>query len=91
MDPYAEMAEAIIQKQVLVLAEIALERARKVTGIEVDSAGHVQKVPGGAQAIEELIKQYQELLGPAGISFARDAALPIAKQHPEITLPQALR
>jgi len=91
MDPYAQMAEAIIQKQVLILAGMAIERASKVKGLTLDSSGHVTAVKDGEHTLEELIAQFQELLGPAGISFARDAALPIAKQHPEIQLPKALQ
>ena len=90
MDPYAQIAEAIIQKQVLVLQDMALARARSVQGLELDAAGHVKAVTGGKDVIEALIKQYQELLGPAGISFARDAAHPIILKNPSLPLPQAL-
>jgi len=91
MDPYTQIAESIVQKLVLVLEGMALDRARKVSGLQIDAAGHVQSVQGGAATIESLIKEYQQLLGPASVSFARDAAHPIIKQHPDIEIPQALR
>ena len=91
MEAYAQVAEAIIQKLHLVLQEMAFEHARKVSGIELDATGHVRSVAGGSSALESLVKEYQELLGPAAISFAHDAALPLIKQHPELALPQVLR
>lgn len=90
-DPYVQIAEAIIEKLTLVLKEMSLERARSVPGLELDAFGHVVAVPGRATTLEGLVRAYQELLGPAGISFARSAAHPIVVAHPEIMLPPSLK
>lgn len=92
MNPYEEIAQAIIQKQMLVIGgSIALSRARKVNGLEVDEGGNVKKISDNAvPALEELVIQYSELLGPAGISFAKDAALPVIAKNPGLLLPRSL-
>lgn len=92
MTPYSQIAEAIIQKQILVLGKpIAVERARRVSGLLIDDDGKVRDFPSdGTAALETLVNQYFELLGPAGISFSRDAALPIITENPGIALPRAL-
>lgn len=93
MNPYEEIAEAIIQKQMIVIGgNIALSRARKVPGLEVDEGGKVKKISEKAvEALEELVIQYSELLGPAGISFAKDAALPVIAKNPGLLLPRSLQ
>ena len=93
MTPYETIAESIIQKQILVLGQmIALERAGRVKGLEIDGNGKVKRLLGNTiEILENLIGQYQELLGPAAISFSKDAALPIIKQNPGLALPRALQ
>jgi hypothetical protein len=93
MTPYEQIAGAIIQKQMVVLgADIALTRARKVPGLEVGDGGVVSKITGDTgAALEALVGEYQELLGPAALSFARDAARPVIKNNPALTLPRALQ
>lgn len=93
MNPYEEIAQAIIQKQMIVIGgNIALSRARKVPGLEVGEGGKVKKLSEKpVDAIEELIIQYSELLGPAGVSFAKDAALPIVAKNPGLLLPRSLQ
>lgn len=93
MDAYQEMAEAIIKKQILVLGQqIAIERAKKVSGIAMDESGNIQSIGGnGLDVVEKLIETYQELLGPAGLSFAKDAAEPIIKNNPGVSLPKSLQ
>ena len=90
---YEEIAGAIIQKQVLVLGKlIALERARKAQGLTLGDDGVVQEIIGNAiDVLENLIDQYRELLGPAAISFAKDAALATIKKNPSLSLPRALQ
>ena len=90
---YEEIAGAIIQKQVLVLGKlIALERARKAQGLTLGEDGNVQEIIGNAiDVLENLIDQYRELLGPAAISFAKDAARPTIAKNQGLSMPRALQ
>lgn len=93
MTPYEEIAAALIQKYTLVLGKvIAIERACRVSGVEVDEEGNIRKFPdnGAVETLEQLVIQYVDLLGPAGISFAKDSALPTVKRNPGLQLPRSL-
>lgn len=90
--PYSEIAEAIIKKLGLVLGEsITIERARRVEGLSIGDDGNVKEVTGNvADVLEKLIDQYRELLGPAAIYFAKDAARSTIAQNQDLTLPRSL-
>lgn len=93
MTTYMEMAQAIINKHISVLGEtIAVNRAKRVQGLKMGDAGQVEELSDGPPTgiIEELIKQYAELLGSAAISFSKDAALPIIKKNPGLELSRSL-
>ena len=93
MDTYQQMVQAIIRKQISVLgAQIAIDRARKVSGLDVDESGAVKSLSGnGVEVLEKLVTVYQDLLGPAGLSFCRDAAGPIIKKNSGLQLPKVLQ
>lgn len=93
MTPYEEIADAIIQKLSLVLGkDIALARARNSAGLSINYKGRVEKISGDpTTALDGLLGQYQELLGPAAVSFAKIAALPISKKNPGLILPPMLQ
>lgn len=95
MTTYTEMAQTIINKHISVLGKtIAVNRAKRVQGLKMGDAGQVEELSDGApptDIIEELIKQYAELLGSAAISFSKDAALPIIKKNPGLELSRSLK
>ncbi len=93
MTPYEEMAEAIVQKFTLVLgSDIASARAHNVVGIVMSAEGRVETLSGDpTNDLESLVVQYQELLGPAALSFAKDATMPIIKKNPGLALPRTLQ
>jgi hypothetical protein len=92
MNPYEQIAQFIIEKFMLVVGgAIAVERARKVSDLTVDDNGKITAFTGDDKTVIALIEQYQELLGPAGISFARDAARPVVTQNPKLLFPDILR
>lgn len=93
MTPYEEIAQLIIRKQMLVLGEaIAVERAKRTQGLELDAQGNVKFLSSeGSKILENLLNQYYELLGPAGLSFAREAALGVLVKNPTLAVPPGLR
>lgn len=93
MTPYEEIAESIVQKHMQVLGKtIALKRARSAGGIGVDENGAIKTLGNDPVAtLERLLTQYQELLGPTALSFARDAARPILKKNSQLLIPAALK
>jgi pimeloyl-ACP methyl ester carboxylesterase len=93
MDEYQELAQAIIDKQGTILGmDMALDRARRVSGLVIDGSGHITAVPENSlEMLKSLIGSYEQLLGPIGITFAKDAIKDVVQHNPDLVLPELLR
>lgn len=81
-EQYKSVMSEIITKQSVILGpDMAIMRAKKVSGIEVDEKGVVVSVSGDpADALKRLIDTYVELSG----QIVRNALGPIFTKYPEI-------
>jgi len=93
MTPYEEMANAIIQKQTLVLGEtITSDIVSRVDGLTLKEDRSVSITAEDAcDVIERLVAQFRGLLGAAAVLFARDAAALIIKENVGLQVPLSLR
>lgn len=63
---YLLLLSEIVTKMSVVFGDIAILRARSVTGLVVDNKGNIISIKGDAvQALKELIASYVELSGQA--------------------------
>lgn len=64
-EQYKALMSEVIQKQSIILGpEMAIARAKKVTGLSVSDDGRVNDIQGDSQAVlEKLVDQYVELSG----------------------------
>lgn len=91
MDIIAQIVDKIIKEQEAIIGPIALEQAQKVPGIKVDESKHEITVSGNKKTIlEDLVKQYEKLFGPASIEVCRDAARSLISKAPKEQVPQLL-
>lgn len=90
MDISAQIVEKIIKAQENIIGPIALEQAQKVAGITIDTGNHVTVEGDKKSALENLVKQYEKLFGPASIEVCRDAVRNIVSQAPKDQIPQLL-
>lgn len=92
MNDYTDLAQAIITKQVTILGkELALDRARRVSGCKIDDNGMVVAITGDKlSVVGDLVESYQQLLGEVAITFSQEAAKTVVRLHPDITLPAML-
>lgn len=91
MDIYAEMVEKIIQEQENIIGPVALEQARKVSGLQFDLDKHQVILEGNKMDIlEKLVRQYQHLFGQASVEVCKDAVKGIVEQVPKDQIPQIL-
>lgn len=92
MDIYAQIAEKIIEHQETIIGPVAIEQAKKVSGMTVDWGNHVITISGDQKtALDELVEQYKNLFGQISVEVSREAA---AKPLAELTLeqrPESLR
>ncbi len=75
------MSEIIIKQGVILGPDMAVARARKVSGIEVASDGNVTKISGDpSEALKNLVDTYVELSG----QIVKNALGSIFTKYPEI-------
>lgn len=91
MDILSQVAEKIIRAQEAIIGPIAIEQAKKVSGLEVDWAKHEVKIHGDEKhIIEDLVHEYEHLFGRASIEVCRDASKSLINQIPKDQIPSSL-
>lgn len=92
MDLFSQMAEKIIKEQEGIIGPIALEQAKKVSGLSVDMQKHEIKITGNkTDVLEHLVEQYKHLFGQASIEVCKDAVRTIISKVPSNEVPALLR
>lgn len=77
----AVMSEIIIKQSVILGPDMAVARAKKVSGIEIGDKGEVLSISGdAADALKRLIDTYVELSG----QIVKNALGPIFTKYPDI-------
>ena len=91
MDIFAQIAEKIIKEQETIIGPVALEQARKVSGLIINWEKHEVKLEGDKKEIvEKLVEQYEYLFGQASVEVCKDAVKDIISQIPQNQRPQLL-
>lgn len=92
MDIFSQMAEKIIKEQEGVIGPVALEQAKKVSGLSVDWTKHDIKISGNKTAVlEHLVEQYKHLFGQASVEVCKDAVRGILSKIPKEQVPALLQ
>ena len=92
MDIFAQVVSKIIKEQESIIGPIALEQARKVQGLSVDTQKNEVKFAGNEkQIVESLIDQYKHLFGKESVEVCRDAARSFITQMPKDQIPAQLQ
>ncbi len=92
MDIFGQMAEKIIKEQEEIIGPVALEQARKVTGLSVDMQKHEVTFSGNkTDILENLVEKYKELFGQASVEVCKDAVRSILSQIPKEQVPALLK
>ncbi len=91
MEPYSQIVSQIIKDQEVIIGPIALEQARKVSGLEIENLNDV-KIKGDAKnVLTDLVEQYAKLFGKASIEVCREAVRETKLQFSQDQLPEILR
>lgn len=91
MNIYSQIISKIIQEQQSIIGPIALEQARKVTGLRVESVDDITITGDEKQVLSNLVTEYEKLFGRASIEVCRDAVKEVKPPIPNDELPQILR
>ena len=90
-DIFSQIAVKIIRAQESVIGPLAVEQAKKVSGLQLDWARHEVRIEGNKSGVlDDLVKQYEHLFGLASIQVCRDAAKGLLSDLPKDQLPASL-
>lgn len=91
METYALIASTIIKEQETIIGPVALEQAKRVTGLEVTNLDTI-KINGDAKhVIADLVEQYAKLFGRASIELCKEAVRETKLAMSPEQLPDVLR
>jgi uncharacterized protein (UPF0276 family) len=91
MDVYAQVAERIIKEQENIIGPLAVEQARRVSGLEVNTANQVSFKGDKVTALNSLVKQYQQLFGQTSVEVCKEAAHSLMAKLPPQEVPSLLK
>lgn len=91
MDPVAEAVGKIIKEQQAIIGPVALDQAKKVSGLTVASVDDIKVTGNKKQTLENLVKQFEKLFGKASIQVCKDAFEQFSDKIPQTDIPDILK
>lgn len=91
MDPFAQAASNIIKEQQAIIGPVALDQARKVGGLKVESVSSITIEGDKKEVLSNLVKQYEKLFGKASIEVCKEAFQPFSDKIPAVEIPDILK
>lgn len=90
MDTYQNAISQIIKQQQMIIGPVAIDQAKKVTGLNIDDVEHVAVKGDGREVLASLVRQYSKLFGQASVEVCKDAVREIKPPLSREDLPEIL-
>ena len=91
MDPIAQAISRIIKEQEAIIGPVALDQAKKISGISAVSVDEIKIHGDGKEILEHLVSRYEKFFGKASVEVCKEAIEPIRDQLPQTQLPDILK
>lgn len=91
MDAYAQAVSRIIKEQQALIGPVALDQAKKVSGLEVSTVDDIKITGNKKEVLNNLVNQYAKLFGQASVEVCKEAFSPIADKIPTSDIPDILK
>lgn len=91
MDTYSQIVSQIIRDQAEIIGPVALEQAKKISGLNVSSASDVKITGNAKDVLGNLVEQYSKLFGRASIEVCKEAVRETKSPLKEDDLPDILK
>ena len=91
MDPFTTAASRIIKEQQSIIGPLAVDQARKVPGLVVQSGDDVKITGNGKEVLTNLINQYAKFFGQASIEVCKEAIEPLKDKFNAGDVPDILK
>lgn len=91
MDPIAQAASRIIKEQQTIIGPLALEQAKKVSGLTIKSVDDIVVTGDHKAALNNLVNQFSKIFGQASIQVCKDAFEAYQDKIPATEIPDVLK
>lgn len=91
MDLYAEAISRIIKEQQAIIGPIALDQAKKVSGLEFVDLNNIKITGNKKDVLGSLVNQYAKLFGRASVEVCKEAFAQVAEKIPSNETPDILK
>lgn len=91
MDPVAQAASKIIKEQQAIIGPIALDQAKKVSGMAIISIDDVKITGNKKEVLGNLVKQFERLFGKASVQVCKEAFEPFSSKIAQADIPDILK
>ncbi len=91
MDPVAQAVSSIIKEQMAIIGPLAVDQAKKVTGLKIDSITQIEVIGDKKEALAGLVSTYEKLFGKASVEVCKEALKPYLAQIPATDIPDNLK
>lgn len=91
MTPYELAVARIIKEQQNIIGPLAIDQARMITGMEVNSEANVKITGNGKEILGSLVQKYAEFFGQASIEVCKDAIRDMKSSISAQDLPDVLK
>lgn len=91
MDPYAQVISRIIKEQQAIIGPVALDQAKKVSGLQVISSDDVKITGNKKEVLGNLVNQYAKLFGKVSVEVCKEAFEPYSTKIPATDIPDILK
>lgn len=91
MDPYVEAVSRIIKEQQSIIGPVAIDQAKKVTGLEVGGVDDIKIVGNKKEVLGHLVDQYAKLFGRASVEVCKEAFSQVADKINPAEIPDILK
>lgn len=91
MDTFAQAASRIIKEQQAIIGPIALDQAKKISGLQVGGIDNIKVTGNRKEVLGNLVNQYAKLFGKASIEVCKDAFSSYADKIPQSEIPDILK
>jgi len=90
---YSELAKSIIEHQESIVGPVAVDQAKKVSGLNVDWSSKTVVVDDSTAmtTIDNLVEQYKVLFGQISVEVCKEAVGRLAQQMTPEQMPASLR
>lgn len=89
---YKEIVNAILKSKIMALGQLAINKARTVSGMQLNEKGEVVLFSADPkQVVDNFLVKFEELSGIISTHIAKISIIKILAKYPDIELPDRLK